>query len=774
MACSIACAITMFVVIDSIFLKPLNVPRPTELDRLVLSTRTQQLTQLPQVLVSRLETLRSYSGLCGYGNTVAVISYGTEASVETGALLEGDCFGTLEMRPAIGRLVTLVDEEQEARVVDISYRLYMRLLKIHGSPLGQDIAISGKAFTIVGVLPATFTGLLLGFPPDFYVPASSFLSGHGTFDILARRAPTVSRKQAQAELSAQSQRVLRLATDYSRFDDQRSSLLSSVLLAIDGSRGFDYFVRSELRTPVTILLLLSLVLLALSSANFSNLMVADAYRRRQQIAVRLALGAHRWHIFWVSARYLLSVIAVSTIIGILVARPLAAILIATYSSQYDGLTIPMVVDGRVTAYIVLMALSSVIISGSLPTLIACQVQPISLAVQSRTATRKTGTFRLLLLAVQLVCSIVLGATALDSRDYLRERPAASINEPRKLLEVELMSTPSSKKYRVGLGELISRAETRISLLPSIRNVCISDIAPFYTKPAVVSVSSSEGRSASAELVHISKECLTTLGLDFQQGSRLTANDANASSVIIGQTLATRLFGNEAALGLRIKLTSEGMAPLVGLEVTGVVRDIQLTKAEDTIVNTVYQIWSEKDGATDGTVLLVRLRQSNAGSAIQAIRSASYPGLVVSRIKAVSEQRQASLASRTLIKNLAFGFNCVALLLSAMAVYGTVQFVGEIRRKELGIRGALGASPQLLVRIVAREVIIAIAMAGAVGIGVSVTGGYFVRNRIAVDHVSTVSHSLMAVAFVSVLCVFITGALLLRIVAVEPGDLLREQ
>ncbi|MGH9474570.1 MAG: ADOP family duplicated permease, partial [Terriglobales bacterium] len=675
----------------------------------------------------QLQQANIFTALAGFtGSDAFTFSGSGAARMVTARYVTGNYFEVLGVRPGLGRLLEPSDDQPDAApAVVVSHSFWREQLGAADSVEGSTVRINGIRCTIVGVAAGGFNSLVPGERDEVWMPLSlrrrvmsrdwnpSLNSDGFAFLILVGRLrPDASSTSATAAATVIWNRWLH--------QGPRPALAASVgpgrvtmataQLGLAGSR-------TRYGDTLELLLLGTGLLLAIACANVAGLVLARSGGRRREMALRRALGAGRVRVF----RQLMIEVMVLALIGGLAGLALAvwgshALLafMQTQAAAAAGLTVTL--DWRVLGANAVCALGSGVVLGLVPALRGAR-QPLAPALQTEAgATRPRLRLASLLVIAQVGFSMVLvagaGLLTLTLRNLEKTSPGFNV---RGLLTFGVH--PSQLGYqRAALPRLYSQLATRLAAVPGVTAVGYSS-SPLVS-PALADgyseriVRAADGRQILPKELSVGPGYLETLGVPLLAGRYLEPGDlatgkALPTPVLINQIFAQAWFGASSPLGQILR--NQPADP--GLRVVGVVG------------NTLFE--SQRAGPSPeiflpgfGNAGYFTLRSSVPGSVLAAaVRKAvaAVDSLLPVYDLSTQAQNQAQLLyQERLLAWLGDLIGGLALLLSAIGLYGLLAFEVAQRRRELEIRLVLGARPAQLVRSIARRALLLTAAGLALG------------------------------------------------------------
>jgi predicted permease len=737
----------IFSLVDQVLLRPLPVHDP---DRLVqLAWRGNSLVTnwgggalMSYPLCRDLQEQREFfDGIfCRHPTTVNV-STGQEREPVRAEIVSGSYFPVLGVRPALGRLIDVSDDLQPGAhpVVVVSFGYWMNGLGGSREIVGRKLLVNNYPMTVIGVAPASFPGVDPLAPPMLWVPAAMteqaanidaywdrLLDRRAAWlNVLGRLKPGLSAEQAKAGLGPWFTSMLEADARREGFPrvtaEQRRSFLASTLDVLPAPRGLS-MLRGALERPLWVLTGGTLLLLLLASLNVAGLLLARGAARSRELTTRMAIGATRARI---TSQVLVESLLVTVAGGALglAAAPAAARVLLTYLSPGRGLSVH--IDGRVFAFAFLTSVATGALCAIAPALQTGRL-PLIASLKERSTMTTGGGLRLrkALMIGQLAFTLILLVGAgLFVQTVAHLYGEAAFPSSRLLM---LSVNPPASGYPASDAEQAMREVLRrLQETPDVERVAIANTRILDGAAAATTLTiQSDNRIVSDGAVarmRVGPGFFATLGTQVVAGRDFDGRDVRPPgaaptayrTAIVNESFARRYFNGRSPVGHRLGLGNRPDA-VTNIEIIGVVRDINIRNLRDGETEKVYfHFWDRDSG--DGTFYL-KLR-GNGESAFAAIRAAVAqvdPALPVS-LMMFEEQIERSLRTERMLATLSTSFAVMALLLSAVGLYGVMSFVVTQRTQEIGIRLALGATRPAAVWLVIREALIMVGAGAAIGL-----------------------------------------------------------
>jgi len=726
LALGIGANTAIFSVVNAVFLRPLPYP---EAERLVevaeTSDQSTKSVSYPNYLDwrSQADVFEHLAAHASYDATLEVSGSAERLPVN---YVSADFLTVLRIKPRLGRDFKGDDDQPGAAPVAIlTHRVWQSRLGSNPGVLGSTISVDRRSYTVIGVLPPEYHFYRRG---DILVPISDAVTrqflfmreNHNNVYVVARLKPGVTPQQAQAQMSIIAQR---LVTAYPAVNTGTGARVTTLRERVAG----------DARRPVMMLLGAVCLVLLIACVNVANLLLAQAADRRKEMALRAALGASNWQV-------LRQLLLESVLLG--VAGGALGMLLAWWS--FSGLVrlVPasiaaggLRIDFRVLGFTLLVSVLTGVLFGLAP---AFDASRLKLNEALRDGERTTGgSARVRLRDALVVAEVALALVLLVGAGLLLRTLQHLMNvhlgfDTEKILSVRVSlpdSAESSPERDAAFFEqLVARAQNLPGVL-SAGSISHMPLSGFFSSMVVFRDDRpipERGKLPGADQRTASPEYFRTMGVPLLRGRLFTPADGrvtnfrrealldwvkqNHFSVLISETMARELWPGEDPIGktFRPGFPEMGLPPVT---IIGVVGDVRDYGADSLPTSTFY--WSAYHSPERTATLVVRTRTEPATlvSALRRLTAELDRSAILTDPATVEQLVSDSLAPRRLNMLLLAIFAGLALLLSAVGIYGVMAYAVNRRSHEIGIRMALGASRGAILRMVLGKAV----LLGALGV-----------------------------------------------------------
>ncbi|MGA8143421.1 MAG: ABC transporter permease [Candidatus Acidiferrales bacterium] len=749
----------IFSIVNTMFFRTLPFPQPDRVLRLLDSMmgpdghrRTFGMHSHHVVAVNEQNNVFA-STVAAFGTSRTLISNGAPERVSVIYRSKGWA-PTLGVRPALGRDFTPEEEKQgiDSGVALISHALWQSHFGGSPSVLQTSIRLDNRRYSIIGVMPQGFN-----FPYDgqLWIPYDvKATQKDSEFAVFARLRDGVSAPQAREALHAISTRI----------KEQYPETLPGFGIATTTLR--ENLLYDQERPALALLCVVGFLLL-LACVNVANLLFARWVTRRNEFAIRAALGGTRW-------RQLQQLIAESAVLGLLGCA--SGLLLATWLNRYASTLIPsnysdqlgMVapeLDWRVLGFALAISLFVSIAAGALPvfTRWKADVQLVlkegarAGSASGRTGGKLLGAF---VIAETALALVLLAGAGLMIRNFQRLVHHDLGFDASHLLTFNLTPPPASQPVGPQRTALLRRVLEEVQNVPGVNAAGATIVNPLgggtWDASVITDGMEISNRNFSVNVNHrlISPDLFRAMRIPLLRGRIFTWHDDTGSEpvVVVSDHMARRFWPNEDAIGKRIRFAAESGR---WLTVVGIVGDVRDTSDPAGPFDTWYLPYAQRADSPAAEDLIFMVRSAaDPLSIVSGVKQALWRvdgALAPYEISAMDHYYSESLARERIGARVMLFFGSFGLLLAALGVYGVMAFAVAQRTQEIGIRMALGAEQREILQMILGRGIRLLTMGAGIGFAI-----VFVLNRALASLLVEIRPFELAVVAGSLAILFLVG------------------
>jgi putative ABC transport system permease protein len=724
----------IFSLVNTVLLRPLPFPEP---DRLMyvaarndrnpsVNANAGNSLSYPDFFDWRSQS-KSFTAMASFHDNNFTLTGSGEPQHLTGQVVSGDFFSVLDAAPALGRGFGPDDEKLGAHVVVLGHNLWESAFGSAGDIVGRSITLDSRSYTVVGVMPKGFEFpidnpapmLWTSLSDDAYDPAGEPMTaerGAHLLDVVGRLKPGVTADQAQADLSVIAQNLRVQYPDTNRHF--AGAIVTTELESLVG----------DTRPALRILFGAVTFVLLIACANVAGLLLARSSRRRSEFAVRAALGASRGQIIRQMLVESVALALCGGAIGVMLAAGLLRGLLQLVPSDVPRLA-QVSVDGYVLAFASLISVITGLLFGVLPAWRTSRVNPSSAMREStRTATTGRGQHRLqnsLVVAQTAVGLVLLVASGLLIHSFVRVLQVDPGFDRRNLL-IASLSLPDNRYTGAQQAQFYQQLLTRVRALPGVQSASAGWPLPLATSGMRISFDIEghplpEGDRNTARISLANPGFFETMRIPVLKGREFRdSDDAKASPVVIvSQSFAQKYFSNEDPVGKHITPgLSDGTVKEVPREIIAVVGDVRSTGLRRDASPEYYLPFAQAAVISPKLVVRTAVDPVSLMGPLRRQVAELDKNLPLYEVKTFDDVVSRSAAQPRFHAMLLTSFAAIALLLSAVGLYGLLSYLVVQRTLEIGVRIALGAQRSSVLRMILQRGLTLAGIGLAVGIALS--------------------------------------------------------
>jgi predicted permease len=662
LALGVAACTAIFSFVHPLLLNPFSYPRANEL--VTIESRDSKGNPLPTTLADYQAWSAAFTSMAAFDIGFFFLNNADEPEQIPGALVTPNLFRLLGVSPVLGRDFA----PDEDRVVILTDAAWRRHFAADPNILGRSIALDFarttevERYTVIGVLPQNFWMYYAGF--EVFVPLDRKSAGNLTVIARSRVGPRPALRQV--------------------VDKDKTILV----------RNWQETAAQPVRPALLALAAASILLLLIASVNATSLLLARANARRREIAIRAALGATPTRILQLLLSESLQLALIAAAVGALLAKALVTALIKAIPPDLNSARLlpgldRVTVDPTALAFAALIASIACIAAQILP---AIELRNIDLVIGLKNATATRAPRKILVTAEVALSVVLLASAGLLLKTMARIENIDLGFQPKNILVLRLPIPRGQQNTQA----LLNANYEAISALPGVQSAALTSYMPLTGGR----LRNFGGFQANDHIV--SPNYFTTLGIPLKHGRFFT--DADRHRAVINEAMARRFWPNEDPIGRTLTLEREQ------LEIVGVAADTRSRLFEKEGL-TVYR------SSNDAPASQIAIRTTaDPLSLAQAVRTAvARQGGTVAEISTMESFVQNDSWQHQQTATLTALFAALAFLLATVGLYGVISFAVARRRKEIGIRVALGASRSAVVVLVLRESVIPVSIGLAAGL-----------------------------------------------------------
>ena len=798
LALGIGANTAIFSLVNGLLLRPLPVRDPHRLA--LLSGGLGPTSGWPFAVWREIQDrIGAFDGAVAWSSPRFNLSGRGEMQPANGMFVNGDYFARLGVRPIVGRTFSAADDVRgggaDGPVAVIGYGFWQRRFGGAASAVGSTLMVERVPYTVIGVTPSDFSGTEVGRSFEVAVPIGTepLIRKNSALDDKSNYWLSIALYLKPAQTIEGANAILRSAQPQVRAAAMPPGLVprfqQEILkdpFTLEPAAGGVSPLRQRYERPLLALLVVVGLVLLIACANIANLQFARTTARRHELSVRVAIGASRWRI----ARALLAESALVSVagagLGMAIAARASHFLISQLSTTFATVELDVSPDWRVVTFVLGVAVGATIVFGVAPALRASAVTPGDALKDTPRSQADGGRGRMAagLIVMQVALSLVLLVSAgLFVRTFARlaVRPLGFDTDRVAVVSVNAARVHVDAANRIPFYYRLAEA---LAAVPGVAHAAASVVSPissagitnFVEVPGAPSMADTD-RVAFVNFV--TPGWFATYGTPIRSGRDVTARDSKSAMpvLLVNEAFAHKFFEDREPVGKTVRfVTGRANEPAVPKTVIGVVADAVYRTVRDRPTPTVYvplAQWSFPMPMT-GITIGVRSAADSPAELAHTLGTAltNVDPELTFNVRPLADQLSASLTQERVVAVLSGAFGLLALLLAGLGLFGVTAYAVSRRRREIGIRMALGAAPGGIVRLVLSQVTMLVGAGAVIGVGFSLWASRFIASllyELEPSDPATLIGAVVVLGAVGVLAAWLPAR---RAASVDPAMVLR--
>ena len=685
-----------------------------------------------------------FSGLAAYAGPPVLMTRGDHTEEISSEVVSGDYFSALGITMQRGQgLMPENDQVEAAPSVVISERFWKRRLSSDPEIVGKQLVLNGNSFTVVGITAPLFTGTDPAVSTDVWVPITQWAtlvqnmstatrstdpasgadaqsaprsnrlaSEENWLNMVGRLKPGVSAEKAESVMNT-------IAARLPRVENQENP----ILVSLSPVTSIHPEVQQAIPAALFIMVLTSLILV-ICCVNVASLMLTRAAARQKEFAIRVALGSSRKRFVrqLLTEAVLLSLIG--GILGLVFAFWTTRVVLGLIPSGDVGFSAGVAMDQRVLIFSIAISLLTALVFGLLPALSSFRpnlVQSLGSEAMALGGSRRKINLRRVLVVLQIVASLVLLiSTGLFLRSFQQGQAISESFVSDKILLLDL----NSNKYGYSVQynkNFFRQVLTRVNAVPGVQAATLSNLVPLTTHRSVV-LAEVEGRDYQRlKNSVVAENYFKTLNIPILRGREFDATDDSTSrkTIVINETMANTFWPNENPLGKQVNMGAL-------YEIIGVAKDSPYNSFGKSSEPYVY-FWLYQETDDPNLSLIVRT-SGEPTAAIPLIQrdikelGGNLPMFDFKTLATLTQSQLGLVKATALLLTL---LSLIGLVVASIGIYGVTSYAFSQRRREIGIRMALGAQRQDILKLIMKEGLSLALLGIVIGVALALATTHFV-------------------------------------------------
>jgi predicted permease len=717
------------------------------------------------------------------------LTYGSDQEMEREYVqfVSGWMFGAFGVQPAVGRLFSVDDDGKPGAhaYAVLSHDYWTRRFGKHRAVVGRTVRIGETPYQIIGVAEKRFTGTETGTSTGIFLPMAMknprTLESWNNFWMRAfiQLKPGVAVEPVEERLRATFHAIQEeRAKTFLTLTPQQKELFFKEKLLVETAAAGRSNLQRDYKRPLGILAVLVALMLLIVCANVANLMTAQGAARAREMALRVSIGAGRWRLVQLVLVESALRAFLAAIVGGLFAWWAAPFVAGMINPPDDPARLSLPADWRVLGFVVLLSAGATLLFGLVPALRASAVKPAS-ALKGGDNPLVRGRLMHALIAVQVsFCFLALFVAGLFVATFDRLTHETTGFSAERVLNLEAVT------HQAQPPAFWEQVEEHLREVPEVESVAMTTW-PLMSGESWVGEISIGGAAPSdvlTDLLAVSPGWMEEMKIPFLDGRDFRREETYPNAAIVNRAFANQFFRGEDPVGKRFEMVASS-GGRSSVEIAGFVKD---ARSRDNlrlpIRPTAYVPFSAVDAA--GTpqlrgrgTFVVRTHSANPLALASLLRQEvprARPEFYVNNIRTQAEINLARTFRERLLAVLGLFFAGVALVLGGVGVYGVLHYSVLQRKREIGIRMAVGAQAGVIARLVTVDVFSMVVIGAIAGLALGMVSGRFIESLF--YQVKATDWTMMALPWAMMLVTALAAAVVpvMRAVRIDPVEMLRAE
>jgi len=717
------------------------------------------------------------------------LTYGSDQEMEREYVqfVSGWMFGAFGVQPAVGRLFSVDDDGKPGAhaYAVLSHDYWTRRFGKDRAVVGRTVRIGETPYQIIGVAEKRFTGTETATSTGIFLPMAMknprTLESWNNFWMrtFIQLKPGVAVEPVEERLRATFHAIQEeRAKTFLTLTPQQKELFFKEKLLVETAAAGRSNLQRDYKRPLGILAVLVALMLLIVCANVANLMTAQGAARAREMALRVAIGAGRWRLVQLVLVESALRAILAAIVGGLFAWWAAPFVAGMINPPDDPARLSLPADWRVLGFVVLLSAGATLLFGLVPALRASAVKPAS-ALKGGDNPLVRGRLMHALIAVQVsFCFLVLFVAGLFVATFDRLTHETTGFSAERVLNLEAVT------HQAQPPAFWEQVEEHLREVPEVESVAMTTWPPMSGESWVgeISIGGAAPSDVLTDLLAVSPGWMEEMKIPFLDGRDFRREETYPNAAIVNQAFANQFFRGEDPVGMRFEMVASS-GGRSSVEIAGFVKD---ARSRDNlrlpIRPTAYVPFSAVDAA--GTpqlrgrgTFVVRTHSANPLALASLLRQEvprARPEFYVNNIRTQAEINLARTFRERLLAVLGLFFAGVALVLGGVGVYGVLHYSVLQRKREIGIRMAVGAQAGVIARLVTVDVFSMVVIGAIAGLALGMVSGRFIESLF--YQVKATDWTMMALPWAMMLVTALAAAVVpvMRAVRIDPVEMLRAE